>query len=74
MVVFFLDKKLPELPDRSSAASALFLPLTKDNKTKEENHKLLNGDSADWRPRTQINGKIMEEGSVVHVEAVINGV
>ncbi|XP_042045881.1 phosphatidylinositol:ceramide inositolphosphotransferase 2-like [Salvia splendens] len=77
LVVFFLDKKLPELPDRSSASAALFLPLTKDNKTKEENHKLLNGnsgDAADWRPRTQINGKIMEEGNVVHVEAVISGV
>ncbi|XP_042051993.1 phosphatidylinositol:ceramide inositolphosphotransferase 2-like [Salvia splendens] len=77
LVVFFLDKKLPELPDRSSASAALFLPLTKDNKTKEENQKLLNGnsgDAADWRPRTQINGKIMEEGNVVHVEAVISSV
>ncbi|KAL3826065.1 hypothetical protein ACJIZ3_022094 [Penstemon smallii] len=74
LVVFFIDKKLPELPDRSNGATIL-LPLT-NNKTKEENHKLLNGnsgDSADWRPRTQINGKIMEEGNVVHVEAVING-
>lgn len=38
-----------ELPDRSAAT--LFLPLTKDNKTKEETHKLMNGnsgDSADW--------------------------
>ncbi|KAL7095493.1 hypothetical protein ACP275_10G027700 [Erythranthe tilingii] len=77
LVVFFLDKKLPELPDRSNGSATLFLPITKDNKTKEENHKQLNGnsgDSADWRPRTQINGKIMEEGNVVHVEAVINGV
>ncbi|KAK4478495.1 hypothetical protein RD792_013972 [Penstemon davidsonii] len=74
LVVFFIDKKLPELPDRSNGAT-LLLPLS-NNKTKEENHKLLNGnsgDSADWRPRTQINGKIMEEGNVVHVEAVING-
>ncbi|KAG8376973.1 hypothetical protein BUALT_Bualt09G0120000 [Buddleja alternifolia] len=77
LVVFFIDKSLPELPDRSNGGSALLLPLTKDNKSKEENHKLLNGnsgDTADWRPRTQINGKIMEEGNVVHVEAVINGV
>lgn len=38
-----------ELPDRTSAA--LLLPLSKDSKTKEENHKLLNGNSgdpADW--------------------------
>lgn len=45
-----------ELPDRTNAAATLLLPLsTKDNKdgrTKEENHKLLNGNSvvdpADW--------------------------
>lgn len=74
LVVFFIDKKLPELPDRSAAA--LLLPITKDNKTKEENHKLLNGNSgdpADWRPRIQVNGKIMEDGNTVHVEAVMNG-
>ncbi|KAL6534328.1 Phosphatidylinositol:ceramide inositolphosphotransferase 2 [Orobanche hederae] len=78
LVVFFIDRTLPELPDRSNGSATLFLPLTKDNRSnKEENHKLLNGnsgDSADWRPRTQVNGKIMEEGNVVHVEAVINGV
>ncbi|MCD7472908.1 Phosphatidylinositol:ceramide inositolphosphotransferase 1 [Datura stramonium] len=45
LVVFFIDKKLPELPDRISAA--LFLPVSKDSKTKEENHKLLNGNSGD---------------------------
>ncbi|OIT29771.1 PREDICTED: phosphatidylinositol:ceramide inositolphosphotransferase 1-like isoform X1 [Nicotiana attenuata] len=75
LVVFFIDKKLPELADRTSAA--LLLPLSKDSKTKEENHKLLNdnsGDPADWRPRTQINGKIMEDGNAVHVEAAMNGV
>ncbi|XP_016467237.1 phosphatidylinositol:ceramide inositolphosphotransferase 1 isoform X1 [Nicotiana tabacum] len=75
LVVFFIDKKLPELADRTSAA--LLLPLSKDSKTKEENHKLLNGNSgdpADWRPRTQINGKIMEDGNAVHVEAAMNGV
>ncbi|XP_073044478.1 phosphatidylinositol:ceramide inositolphosphotransferase 2-like isoform X3 [Primulina eburnea] len=78
LVLFFIDKKLPELPDRSVAA-ALLLPLSKDSQSKEGiNHKLLNGHSgdsaADWRPRTQINGKISEDGNVVHVEAVINGV
>lgn len=73
LVVFFIDKTLPELPDRTSA---LLLPLTKDSKPKEENHKLVNGNSGDpaeWRPRTQINGKIVEDGKTVH-EAVINGV
>lgn len=73
LVVFFIDKTLPELPDRTSA---LLLPVTKDSKSKEENHKLLNGNSGDpaeWRPRTQINGKIVEDGKTLH-EAVINGV
>ncbi|KAK6778384.1 hypothetical protein RDI58_025102 [Solanum bulbocastanum] len=49
LVVFFVDKQLPELPDRTSAT--LILPLNKDSKAKEENHKLLNansGDPAEW--------------------------
>ncbi|XP_057801301.1 phosphatidylinositol:ceramide inositolphosphotransferase 1-like [Salvia miltiorrhiza] len=73
LVVFFLDKKLPELPDRSSGSASQLLPLSKDTRIKDENHKLLNGnsgESADWRPRTQINGKIAEEGNA---EAAING-
>ncbi|KAJ1437296.1 Sphingomyelin synthase-like domain, partial [Sesbania bispinosa] len=80
LVVFFIDKKLPELPDRTSAAAALLLPLsTKDNKdgrTKEENHKLLNGNSvdpADWRQRTQANGKILEDGHALHPDSAMNG-
>ncbi|KAL6503222.1 Phosphatidylinositol:ceramide inositolphosphotransferase 1 [Orobanche hederae] len=84
LVVFFVDKKLPvrnptlaELPDRSNGAGSPLLPLSKDNKSKEENHKLLNGnsgDSSDWKPRTQINGKIMDEGNIGHGEAVTNSV
>ncbi|CAN1303949.1 Phosphatidylinositol:ceramide inositolphosphotransferase 1 [Linum perenne] len=54
-----------KLPDRTGGATTLLLPLTtkdKDEKTKEENHKLLNGNSVDdWRVRTQVNGKIMED-------------
>ncbi|KAK2972249.1 hypothetical protein RJ640_014307 [Escallonia rubra] len=76
LVVYFIDHKLPELPDRSGG-SALLLPLSKDSRTKEENHKLLNGnsgDATDWRLRTQVNGKILEDGKTVHVETVINGV
>ncbi|KAL9270164.1 Phosphatidylinositol:ceramide inositolphosphotransferase-like protein [Drosera capensis] len=67
LVVFFIDKKLPEMPDRSSGISSL-LPLStkdKDGKAKEENHKLLNGSSGepqDRRQRTQINGKILDDG------------
>lgn len=78
LVVFFLDKKLPEMPDRSNGA-ILLLPLStkdKDGRSKEENHKLLNGnstDSADWRVRTQVNGKIVEDGKAVHNDTLING-
>ncbi|KAK9026742.1 hypothetical protein V6N11_039576 [Hibiscus sabdariffa] len=48
LVVFFVDKRLPELPDRTNGSYPLLLPLSakdKDNKTKEENHKLLNRNS-----------------------------
>ncbi|GAB4833903.1 Phosphatidylinositol:ceramide inositolphosphotransferase 1 [Ancistrocladus abbreviatus] len=76
LVVFFVDKQLPEMPDRSTVGASLLLPLStrdKDGKNKEENHKLFNGNSGepvDWRPRTQINGKIMEDG---HVDPAMNG-
>ncbi|WRX23319.1 Sphingomyelin synthase-like domain - like 1 [Theobroma cacao] len=79
LVVFFIDKKLPELPDRSNGSSPLLLPLStkdKDSKTKEENHKLLNGNSidpADWRPRTQVNGKTLEDANGIHVDTAMNG-
>ncbi|RLN00140.1 phosphatidylinositol:ceramide inositolphosphotransferase-like isoform X1 [Panicum miliaceum] len=75
LVVFFVDKKLTELPDRS-AGSASILPVSvkdKDTKLKEENTRLLNGnsaDSADWRPRTQMNGKHIENESHVDNESV----
>ncbi|XP_026666370.1 phosphatidylinositol:ceramide inositolphosphotransferase isoform X2 [Phoenix dactylifera] len=53
LVVFFVDKKLPEMPDRTGGSLQL-LPLSvkeKDSRFKEENHKLLNGtsgDATDW--------------------------
>ncbi|XP_072959515.1 phosphatidylinositol:ceramide inositolphosphotransferase-like [Typha angustifolia] len=78
LVVFFVDRKLPEMPDRSGGSASL-LPISvkeKDGKSKEENHKLLNGnsgDSADWRPRTQMNGKHQENGNHVDSEATMNG-
>ncbi|XP_077238847.1 phosphatidylinositol:ceramide inositolphosphotransferase-like isoform X2 [Tasmannia lanceolata] len=67
LVVFFLDKKLPELPDRTSGATSPMLPLStkdKNSRSKEEHHKLLNGNSGDivdWR--TQVNGKLLEDGN-----------
>nr|GMC69303.1 phosphatidylinositol:ceramide inositolphosphotransferase 2-like [Ipomoea batatas] len=45
LVVFFVDKKLPELPDRSVAA--FLLPMSKDSMSKDENQKLLNGNSGE---------------------------
>ncbi|RDX83574.1 Phosphatidylinositol:ceramide inositolphosphotransferase 1, partial [Mucuna pruriens] len=80
LVVFFVEKKLPELPDRTSVAATMLLPLSikdKDGRTKEENHKLLNGNSvvdpADWRQRTQANGKILEDGHAHHADTAMNG-
>ncbi|KAK4268684.1 hypothetical protein QN277_025300 [Acacia crassicarpa] len=78
LVVFFVEKKLPELPDRNAAA-AFLLPLSnkdKDGRTKEETHKLLNGNSgdpADWRQRTQVNGKILEDVNSHLVDSAMNG-
>uniref|UniRef100_A0A2P2M404 Phosphatidylinositol:ceramide inositolphosphotransferase 1 n=1 Tax=Rhizophora mucronata TaxID=61149 RepID=A0A2P2M404_RHIMU len=80
LVVFFIDKKLPELPDRTIVAASLLLPLStrdKDSKIKEESHKLLNGNSVDpveWRPRNQVNGMILEDVNGVHVDTTtMNG-
>ncbi|KAF3543868.1 hypothetical protein DY000_02002038, partial [Brassica cretica] len=72
LVVFCLDKKLPELPDRTT----VLLPVVSKVRMKEENHKLLlNGNgvdpAADWRPRAQVNGKIDSNG--VHTDNSLNG-
>ncbi|CAL5321353.1 unnamed protein product [Camellia sinensis] len=51
--------------------------MSKDGRTKEENHKLLNGNSRDpidRRLRTPVNGKFLEDGNTVHVDTVMNGV
>ncbi|XP_077216867.1 phosphatidylinositol:ceramide inositolphosphotransferase 1-like [Tasmannia lanceolata] len=79
LVVFFLDKKLPELPDRTSGAPSPLLPLSakdKNSRSKEEHHKLLNGNSGDivdWRQRIQVNGKLLENGNGVHADGPMNG-
>lgn len=79
LVVFFVDKKLPELPDRTNVPVSTLLPLStkdRDTKPKDENHKLINGNSgdpADRRLRTQVNGKILEEGNAVHINGSMNG-
>ncbi|KAF8396858.1 hypothetical protein HHK36_018493 [Tetracentron sinense] len=79
LVVFFIDKILSELPDRTNGTTFPLLPLNtkdKDGRTKEEHHKLLNGnsgDTADWRQRTQVNGKVLENGNTVHVDSAMNG-
>lgn len=75
LVVFFIDKTLPEIPDRSGAV--FLIPLSKDSMGKDESQKLLNGNSGETtekRQRTQINGKVVENGHTVHVEAAMNGV
>ncbi|CAL9094117.1 unnamed protein product [Musa acuminata var. zebrina] len=79
LVVFFIDKKLPEMHDRSTGSQPM-LPLNikeKDGKPREENLKLLNGnsvDTADWRQRMQVNGTHGDDGNHVHSESAVNGV
>ncbi|URE43108.1 phosphatidic acid phosphatase-related [Musa troglodytarum] len=78
LVVFFIDKKLPEMPDRSSGSQPLLLLSVKekDGKSREENLKLLNGnsvDTADWRQRMQTNGKHGEESIHIRSESAANG-
>ncbi|KAJ0928791.1 putative sphingomyelin synthase-like domain-containing protein [Helianthus annuus] len=68
LVVFFVDNKLPEMPDRS--VGALSLPVS-NGRMKEEGAKLLNGnsgDATDRRSRSQANGKVNEDGDNLHVE------
>lgn len=45
------------MPERGTAA-ALLLPVTKDSRTKEENHKLLNGNAGDPTDMVLINNDI----------------
>lgn len=51
LVAFFVDNKLPELPDRSvGSTTPPVLPLSttdKDSRNKEELHRFMNGSSAD---------------------------
>ncbi|KAK1396831.1 Plant inositol phosphorylceramide synthase [Heracleum sosnowskyi] len=73
LVVYFIDSKLPEMPDRGAAA--LLLPVSKDSRTKEENLKLLNGnagDPTDRRLRSQVNGKVVEDSNTLLAETVLN--
>ncbi|KAG9453242.1 hypothetical protein H6P81_006146 [Aristolochia fimbriata] len=79
LVIFFVDKKLPEMPDRTSGTSPSLLPMStkeRDIKLREENLKQINGnvvDSTDWRQRTQANGKLLEDGNTVHSDSQMNG-
>jgi len=85
LVVFFVDNKLPEMPDRTSGLP--LLPLSskdkearqkeeKDSKLKDEFHKLLNGnhvDATDRRQRAQMNGRHDEDINHALSEATANG-
>lgn len=82
LVVYFVDRQLPEDGTERSGTggSAPLMPLNgskdKDSRTKEEHLKLMNGnsgDSPDWRQRTQVNGKLLEDGSPILTEIVMNG-
>ncbi|CAI9301495.1 unnamed protein product [Lactuca saligna] len=74
LVVFFVDRKLADMPERNIGAP--ILPLSKDVRMKEENIKLVNGnpgDPVDWRLRNQANGKVNEDSNGLHVD-VLDGV
>ncbi|CAL9119582.1 unnamed protein product [Musa textilis] len=79
LMVFFIDKKLPEMPDRSTGSQPM-LPLNikeKDGKPREENLKLSNGnsaDTADWRQRMLVNGTHGDDGNHIRSESAANGV
>ncbi|KAL4557941.1 hypothetical protein LXL04_036136 [Taraxacum kok-saghyz] len=71
LVVFFLDRKLAEMPERNMGAP--ILPLSKDVRMKEENIKLVNGNTGDQRLRNQANGKVNEDSNnVVHADVLDN--
>lgn len=60
LLVVFLDRQLPEMPDRMNGVLQT-LPLS----TKEKHSKLLNGNSVeamDWRQRIEHNGTHLEIG------------
>ncbi|TVT96674.1 hypothetical protein EJB05_35808 [Eragrostis curvula] len=85
LVVFFVDNKLAEMPDRTSGSP--LLPLSakerdtrlkedRDSKLKDEFHKLLNGnhgDPTDRRQRAQMNGRHDEDINHALSEATANG-
>ncbi|CAD6333642.1 unnamed protein product [Miscanthus lutarioriparius] len=83
LVVFFVDNKLPEMPDRTSGLP--LLPLSskeklarqkeeKDSKLKDEFHKLLNGNHVDPTDRrAQMNGRHDEDINHALSEATANG-
>uniref|UniRef100_A0A0E0A036 Sphingomyelin synthase-like domain-containing protein n=1 Tax=Oryza glumipatula TaxID=40148 RepID=A0A0E0A036_9ORYZ len=88
LVVFFVDNKLPEMPNRTNGVP--LLPLStrekdgrlkeeKDSRLKEEFHKLLNGnhgDPTDRRQRAQMNGRHDEDINHAHStlsDAAVNG-
>ncbi|XP_031488557.1 phosphatidylinositol:ceramide inositolphosphotransferase 1-like [Nymphaea colorata] len=78
LVVYFVDKQLPEdIIERNGGNPSPLLPMNgKDARSKEELVKFMNGnsiDNSDWRPRTQVNGKILEDANQVHVDLGMNG-
>ncbi|MFS7977053.1 putative sphingomyelin synthase-like domain-containing protein [Helianthus anomalus] len=64
LVVFFVDRKLTEMPERSLGA---VLPLAKDVRMKDDHVKLVNDPAADRRLlRSPANGKVSEDSNNVH--------
>ncbi|XP_078437115.1 phosphatidylinositol:ceramide inositolphosphotransferase-like [Wolffia australiana] len=74
LVVFFVDRKLQEMPDRSVSSPGVLLPVSL--RDKDENHRMLNGTSLetnDRRGRSQVNGKTLDDGAHLGSEPTMNG-
>ncbi|KAF3334089.1 phosphatidylinositol:ceramide inositolphosphotransferase-like isoform X2 [Carex littledalei] len=76
LVFFFIDNKLPEMPERTSGASLLPLSVKEKDLKDEKPNKILSGNpgdtNADWRQRTQMNGKHGEEGNLANPDVTTN--
>ncbi|KAF3779283.1 Phosphatidylinositolceramide inositolphosphotransferase 2 [Nymphaea thermarum] len=70
-------ERLRNIIERNGGNPSPLLPMNgKDARSKEELVKFMNGnsiDNSDWRPRTQVNGKILEDANQVHVDLGMNG-
>lgn len=74
LVVYFLDNKLPEMPDRTGGTQPLLPTNTKWKDNKPTNgHHMNSSDIVDWRQRAQMNGKHLDDEDLALTETNMNG-